>query len=30
MAVSYDNRKKSYDAMDDSQKQKYNEMAQSK
>lgn len=30
MAVSYDNRKKSYDAMDDSQRQKYNEMAQSK
>ena len=30
MAVSYDNRKKSYDAMDDSQKQQYNNMLSQK
>jgi hypothetical protein len=30
MVVSYDNRKKSYDAMNDSQKQQYNNMLSQK
>jgi hypothetical protein len=30
MVISYDNRKKSYDSMDDSQKQQYNDMLKNK